>query len=190
MMLKLGFHSDWVVLIMQCVSSVSYTIGINDSISDCFSPSKGLRQGNPLSHYLFLIYAEGRSLLLNEVKMKRTILGAPIGRDNLTINHLLFVDDYILFGDASVDGAHVVPNIINEYELILGQQVNFNKSFIYYEADVSQNVRDAITNILKVRVDTNLEKYLGLPMMVERNKRWAFSNFVDRFRQRIENWSF
>lgn len=50
--------------------------------------------------------------------------------------------------------------------------------------------RDTITNVLGVRVATNPEKYLGLPMMIGRNKRRAFADFVDRFRRRIESWSF
>ncbi|KAK5777258.1 hypothetical protein PVK06_045225 [Gossypium arboreum] len=126
MMLKLGFYSDWVVLVM---------------------------------------------------------------RHKLTINHLLFTDDCILFGDATVEGARLVQNIIKEYEVNSGQQVNFDKSLIYFGASVGQSERDAISSILGVRVATNPKKYLGLPMMVGRNKRWAFANFVDRFRQRIKSWS-
>lgn len=61
-------------------------------------------------------------------------LGAPIGRGKFAINHLLFADDCIMFDDASVEGAHVVQNIIKEYELNSGQQVNFDKSFIYFGA--------------------------------------------------------
>ncbi|KAA3482892.1 reverse transcriptase [Gossypium australe] len=162
MMLRLGFHSDWVVLIMQCVCSVTYTVGINEGISDCFSPSRGLRQGI--------------SLLLNEAKHKDLVLGASIRRNRFAINYLLFADDCILFGDASVDGAHVVRNIIKEYEMVSGQQVNFDKSLIYFGASVGCAERDAVASILGVRVATNPEKYLGLPMMVGRKKRLAFAS--------------
>ncbi|KAG8471906.1 hypothetical protein CXB51_036494 [Gossypium anomalum] len=59
----------------------------------------------------------------------------------------------------------------------------------WLRVSVGQVERDAITNILEVNVATNPEKYLGLPMMVGRKKRWAFANFADRFRRRIESWS-
>ncbi|KAH1108060.1 hypothetical protein J1N35_011828 [Gossypium stocksii] len=96
--------------------------------------------------------------------------GAPIGRERLSINHLFFTDACILFGDASSKGASMVRNIIREYELVSGKWVNFNKSLIYFGASVDCNVRDSVTNILGVRVALNLEKYLGLPMMVRRKK--------------------
>ncbi|KAH1066243.1 hypothetical protein J1N35_031230 [Gossypium stocksii] len=187
MMSRLGFCQDWVILIMRCVCSVTFTMGINESISDVFSPSRGLRQGDPLSPYLFLICAEGLSTLLNEAKHKRLMKGAPIGRERFAINHLFFANDCILFGDASKDGAHIVRSILEEYEMVSGQQVNFNKYLIYFGACVDHIMRDQITNILGVRVAVNSEKYLGLSMMVGRKKRWAFANFVDRFRKRIEN---
>ncbi|KAA3477361.1 Polynucleotidyl transferase, Ribonuclease H fold [Gossypium australe] len=54
--------------------------------------------------------------------------------------------------------------------------------------DVDSNDREIITNILGVRVASNPEKYLGLPMMVRKKKTWAFANFVDRFRKRIDGF--
>ncbi|KAA3472112.1 reverse transcriptase [Gossypium australe] len=190
MLSKMGFCQDWIILVMRCVCSVSYTVGINESISEVFFPSRGLRQGDPLSPFLFLICAEGLSTLLKEAKNKGSMIGAPIGRERFSINHLLFADDCILFGDASETGANAVRSILKEYSEASGQQVNYDKSLIYFGASVDQNVREQITNTLGVRVSVNPEKYLGLPMMVGRRKRWAFANFVDRFRKRIESWSF
>ncbi|KAH1032403.1 hypothetical protein J1N35_044577 [Gossypium stocksii] len=120
MMSRLGFCQEWIILIMRCVCSVTFTVGINDGISEVFSPSTGLRKGDPLSPYLFLICAEGLSTLLNEEKQKRLMIGASIGRERFTINHLLFADDCILFGDASVAEAHIVRSILKEYEMVSG----------------------------------------------------------------------
>ena len=62
-MLKLGFHGDFVHRIMRCVSSVSFSIKINGNLSQPFRPSRGIRQGDPISPYLFLLCSEGSSCL-------------------------------------------------------------------------------------------------------------------------------
>ncbi|XP_052886937.1 uncharacterized protein LOC128295414 [Gossypium arboreum] len=133
--------------------------------------------------------AEGFSTLINEAKQNGLMKGATIRRERFAINHLFFADDCILFGDASIEGENVVREIIKEYEEISGQRVNFEKSLIYFRANVVANVKDTITNILGVRLTSNPEKYLGLPMMVGRRKNWAFANFLDWFRRRIAGWS-
>ncbi|KAA3474875.1 reverse transcriptase [Gossypium australe] len=170
MMKHLGFHEKWIILIMRCVCSVSYSVSINGCNSEWFSPSRGLRQGDPLSPFLFLLCAEGFSILIEEAKQKGLMKGAPIGRARFSINHLFFTDDSILFGDASREGAEAVRDVINEYEPISGQRVNFEKSLIYFGANVKPEVKENIVNMLGVRMANNPDKYLGLPMMVGRKK--------------------
>ncbi|KAA3465168.1 reverse transcriptase [Gossypium australe] len=157
MMKSLGFHDDWMVLIMRCVTSVSYSVSLNGMRSNWFSPLRGLRQGDPLNPYLFLICAE---------------------------------DDCIIFGDATHVGVSTVRDIIREYEMSAGQKVNYNKSLIYFGANVKEEIKGDIIRTLGVRVASNRKKYLGLPMMVGRRKAWAFASFKDRFRKRVDGWSF
>ncbi|KAA3479291.1 reverse transcriptase [Gossypium australe] len=170
MIRALGFHVDWIVFIMRCVSSVTYSVCLNGEDIECFSPSRGLRQGDPFSPYLFLICAEGFSTLLEDAKQRGY--------------------DCILFGDATHEGATTVRAIIQEYEMCAGQKVNYDKSLVYFGANVNEGTKDEITNLLGVRMATNPEKYLGLPMMVGRRKTWAFADFIDRFRKRAAEWNF
>ncbi|KAK5836892.1 hypothetical protein PVK06_012697 [Gossypium arboreum] len=156
---------------MRCVCSITYTVGINESKSECFVPSRGLRQGDPLSPYLFLICTEGLSCLLNEAKAKNCLKGALIGKRKLSITHLLFADDCIIFGDASDEGAYTVRNILREYEAVLGQKINLEKSLIFFGACVETDVKNSVISILGVRLASNPENYLGLPMMIGRKKK-------------------
>lgn len=68
MMVKMGFCHAWVQLIMNCVMLVSYRVKVNGDIGSSFVPGQGLRQGGPLSPYLFLLCTEGFSALLSEVE--------------------------------------------------------------------------------------------------------------------------
>ncbi|KAH1047759.1 hypothetical protein J1N35_038543 [Gossypium stocksii] len=127
---------------MRCVCAVSYTVSINGDTSDWFSPSRGLRQRDPYSPYLFLICVEGFSTLLHEVKQKDLIRGAPIGRKGSRLIIYFFVNDYILFGDASCEGANTVRNIILEYEQLTDVESNtWNEEVIYRLVDGDQAKR-------------------------------------------------
>lgn len=89
-----------------------------------------------------------------------------IGRGKLAITHLLFENDCIIFGDASAERAHIVSKILLEYEFPSGQQINLDKSLIYFGACVGAEDRNFIINTLGVRMSMNPEKYSGLPMII------------------------
>ena len=66
MFTTLGFTEQWIKLIMLCVTSVSYSILINGEPKGMIYPSRGVRQGDPLSHFLFLLYTEGLHGLISK----------------------------------------------------------------------------------------------------------------------------
>ena len=68
MMLKLGFLERWVALIMECISLVTYTVMLNGEPKGYIKPSKELKQGDPLSPYLFRICAEGLTVLIKQAE--------------------------------------------------------------------------------------------------------------------------
>ena len=90
-LLKLGFHARWVMLIMECVSSATYSVLVNGEPTGYIKPSRGLRQGDPLSPYLFLICAEGLSALIRKAKHDRLIHGVAISRGGPRISHFLLL---------------------------------------------------------------------------------------------------
>ena len=89
-LLQLGFHERWVGLIMKCVSTVTYSIMVNGEQKGYIRPERGIRQGDPLSPYLFLICAEGLSALFRKAESDRLIRGISICRGRPRVSHLFF----------------------------------------------------------------------------------------------------
>src|SRR3954465_8131853 len=100
MLISLGFVERWVHWMMMCVTSVHYSILVNTDRVGPIQPGRGLRQGDPLSPYLFILIAEGLSALIKGAVSRGDIHGVQICREAPSVSHLLFADDcfFILQG--------------------------------------------------------------------------------------------
>ncbi|XP_052486336.1 uncharacterized protein LOC128041067 [Gossypium raimondii] len=188
-MIRMGFAKEWVVLIMRCISTVSYVVTTNGRNGRVFKPTRGLRQGDPLSPFLFLICSEGLSSLIRNATKEGLIKGVRESRRGPIISHLLFADDCILFGEASKSSARNLKAILQEYETCSGQCVNFSKSMIFFSSNFEEGDKGRLSAKMGIRGSNNMEKYLGLPNIVSRKKKESFQNLKDRIKQRIDNWS-
>jgi hypothetical protein len=96
MMLKLGFTDQWVSQVMKCVTSVRYHIKINEEYTTRIIPQRGLRRGDSLSPYLFILCAEGLSAMLQKTEMDGKSEVIRVCREATRINHLFFADDSLI----------------------------------------------------------------------------------------------
>ena len=96
-MRKMGFDDRWVRLMMICVTTVSYSILTNGEPKGMITPSRGIRQGDPLSPFLFLLCTEGLHGLISQVASRGDIKGYALCRNSPRLTHLLFADDSLLF---------------------------------------------------------------------------------------------
>ncbi|KAA3469190.1 reverse transcriptase [Gossypium australe] len=95
--------------------------------------------------------SEGLSSLLRSAKKKGLIKGAKASRRRPGISHLLFADDYIMFGEAIEKGARIMKDILKEYESCSGQCINFNKSTIFYSSNTSSEKREEASSRAKLQ---------------------------------------
>lgn len=77
-MRKMGFKEEWIRKILMCISSISFGVLINGKPSDPFRPSRGLKQGDHLSLYLFILCTEGLTYLLSTAVDSSLIIGVKI----------------------------------------------------------------------------------------------------------------
>ena len=125
----MGFGSKWISWINWCISSVS-SVWVNGSPSGFFRSSRGLRQGDPLSPYLFVIGMEVLSCLIDKAIeggfLSRYSFGGR-GREGLIISHLLYADDTILFCEPKQDQMAYLSWLLMWFEAISRSKVNFAK---------------------------------------------------------------
>ena len=129
---KMGFSHRWISLIMQCVSSVSYLVLINGEAFGTITPTRGLRQGDPLSPYLFILCAEGLSAFIHEAARNQLLNGISICRGCPIITHLFFADDSLLFCKANAQECRKLIDILECYEAASGQKINTDKSSVFF----------------------------------------------------------
>ncbi|XP_042964646.1 uncharacterized protein LOC122298864 [Carya illinoinensis] len=186
-MKKLGFGSRWIGLIMQCISSVSYAALINGKPGETIKPTRGLRQGDPLSPYLFLLCSEGLSAMLNNTERRSELKRVSVARGGIRVTHLLFADDCIIFGKASWKEWKKIRSILDLYEEASRQSLNKEKTTIFFSRRAQETVKEGIMKNMGARQLRNSEKYLGLQIMVGRSKYNSFRVIKDRVWKKISN---
>lgn len=100
-MSQMGFNDRWIGFIMECVTTVTYSILINGKPSGEIRPGRGIRQGDPLSPYLFLLCSEGLHRLIQKAAERSDIHGVFICRNGPKLIYLFFANDSLLFCKAT-----------------------------------------------------------------------------------------
>lgn len=110
---RLNFSSQIIQLIMSCVTTSFITILVNGKPTPFFQPTRGLRQRDPLSPYLFIICMETLSNLIDEVVIAKQWTPIKFSRQGPPLFHLLLAGDLVLFAKSDIPNAHSILNIFN-----------------------------------------------------------------------------
>ena len=178
---KNGFAEKWVTLIMQCLSTVTYAIRINGASWGHIIRSRGLCQRDPLSPYLFLFCVEGLSAMLHQVVQEKGLKGILVCRRRPKISHLFFADNSIIFGRATETKRFEILRILKVYETTSGQQLNIQKTSLYFNKNMMGEMQNKIKTMFGAQVIKQHETYLGLPSLIGRSKTNSFAQLKPRW---------
>ncbi|PNX86022.1 ribonuclease H, partial [Trifolium pratense] len=188
MLVRLGFSDKWVHWMMMCVSSVNYSVLMNfDKVGPIY-PGRGLRQGDPLSPYLFILATEGLTALIKQSIARGDIHGVKICRGAPLVSHLLFADDCFLFCRANIMEATHLMSLLDTYSAASGQEINLSKSEVFFSKNLSKAAQEDLSGIMGVKHVMGTGTYLGLPSMVGRSKKATFGYIKDRIWKKINSW--
>ncbi|XP_075665535.1 uncharacterized protein LOC142635224 [Castanea sativa] len=187
-MSKMGFCEAWIKLIFNCISSVSYSILVNGEPRGNIVPSRRIRQGNPLSPYLFLLCSEWLNRLLQRAAQGNQIRGCSLCKTGPKVTHLFFADNSLLFCQAKLTELEAVQRILAVYEQASGQQINRGKTTLFFRKVVAEETKEEIINLLGVPEVKEYEKYLGLPAVVGRKRKASLNYIKERVWNKLQGW--
>ncbi|XP_057246831.1 uncharacterized protein LOC104884449 [Beta vulgaris subsp. vulgaris] len=145
-----GFPAQWIQLISQCIFTVTYRILVNGQVTESFPSHCGLRQGDPLSPYLFLFCMDIFSRMLIMAMDIRLFDGFRAHRYAPSISHLFFADDALLFFKASITSCTKLSNLLARFYHISGQMLSLRKSFVKFSPNVSEHMGQEYKRILQL----------------------------------------
>ena len=146
----------------------------------------GLGQGNPLSPFLFLLCTEGFSMLIRKSMERGVLHGFKVSPTGIPISHLFFADDSILFGNAMVDEANGIMEVLKVYAHGSSHVINMSKSLIFFFCSkTSKQIRKNIETTLGIQCNEGFGKYLGLQADFGHSKKAVFADVRDKLEWRV-----
>ncbi|XP_074300856.1 uncharacterized protein LOC141632188 [Silene latifolia] len=186
---KFGFPENLVQLIMNCVSSVSYEVLLNGSPLEAFRPTCGLRQGDPLSLYLFILCMEVLSGKVLQAQNEGALRDIRLCPDAQPLTHLFFADDAVYFLKDSNKSIYSLKGILDAYCRASGKRINDNKSGVLFSPSTKLSQAKECLQVLNIRHNSGIGKYLGLPTEFQGSKQEIFAGLIESVSKRVSSWN-
>ncbi|GAU33009.1 hypothetical protein TSUD_358760 [Trifolium subterraneum] len=187
-MAKMNFPSQWRVWMKACVMTASASVLVNGSPTDEFCFERGLRQGDPLSPFLFLLAAEGLNVLMSALVRNVSFTLYGVGSHNsVSVSHLQFADDTLLVGVKSWANVRALKAVLILFENISGLKVNFHKSMMF-GVNVNNSWLHEAASVMRCKHGCLPFIYLGLPIGGDSRRIQFWKPLLDKIHKRLSVW--
>lgn len=183
-----GFAESWISPVMTLVSTVSYTYQVNGFTSRKVIPRRGLRQGDPLSPYLFILVLDVLSRLISDACGKDLLHGIHLADSAPPLSLLFFADNAILFTRDTQEDVYQLINILNIFTSALGKKLNLSKSGIICGGRALPEFKVKVSAMTNIPLWDSLGKYLGIPAEWGGSKIQGLSWLKEKVINRLEGW--
>lgn len=180
-----GFSQKWISWIRGSLSSARTSILVNGSPTEEFSLKRGLRQGDPLSPFLFILIMEGLHAV-NDATSAGIFRAATVG--TLHISHLLFADDAIFLGEWSRKNVTAIVHLLQCFYRVSRLWINLHKSNLY-GIGVQYSEVQQLALLTGWKPNTTPFVYLGLSIAYSMSKKKGWDTLVERFNNRLSKWN-
>jgi hypothetical protein len=184
---RFGFCSKWKDWIHACVFAGSMSVLINGSPSEEINIQRGLKQGDPLAPFLFLLVAEGLGGIMRRAVELNRFHGFRVGNNGVVVSHLQYADDTICVGEASINNLWALKAILRGFEMASGLKVNYWKSSLM-GINVSQDFLVLASTFLNCKTSVVPFKYLGLPVGANPRRMTTWEPLLESLWKRLSVW--
>lgn len=183
-----GFDHNWIRWVVALVTTASCSILLNGSPSRTFKPSRGLRQRDPLSPFLFILMMEGLGRVIISAKEEGRIQGLRLTPNGDTLTHQQFVDDTMLQGTPTVKEAKSFKQILFDLTMAAGTEVILTKSKVFvFNTDIS--IQRNLSRILGFQRDNLPSKYLGIPLTDKPLRKDVWECIINKLKDKFIKWT-
>ncbi|KAJ9562034.1 hypothetical protein OSB04_007194 [Centaurea solstitialis] len=184
---QMGFGRKWRKWVGTCLKSSRISILVNGSPTEEFSMEKGIRQGDPMAPFLFLVVAKGMHVMVEEAIKKGLFKGLKVGNGGVTLSHLQYADDVVFFGEWGTENIVNLVKLLKCFYEVSGLKVNINKCNIFGigvpEEDVLGSAR-----VVECGSGSLPFTYLGLPVGVSMEKVAHWEKVIIKFKNKLSSW--
>ncbi|KAM0043465.1 putative RNA-directed DNA polymerase [Helianthus debilis subsp. tardiflorus] len=184
---QMGFQDKWCSWIFGVLSSAQASVLVNGSPTFEFKSDKGMRQGDPISPFLFMIVMEALSYLLDKACEVQILKGVHLPEDGPLVPHLFYVDDAFIVGDWCKENMLNMVRILRCFYACSGLKINLGKSDIYGIGIDSSEVDDISVEV-GCKSDSLSFKYLGLSVGANMNRNVNWRPVYEIFEKRLLLW--
>ncbi|KAJ6983821.1 hypothetical protein NC653_026591 [Populus alba x Populus x berolinensis] len=183
----ISLPTDMIRWITTCITTVHYTININGEMHGFFQATRGIRQGDPLSPYLFVLAMEGLRGIINQ-SVQSSAFKYHWRCKPTKLTHICFADDLMLFSHADPGSIMVLKSSLDRFSTLSGLSINLAKSSLYLSGIIS-GLRNTIIEQLGIQETTLPVKYLGVPLLSSRLTHRDCLPLLERIIARIKLWT-
>nr|XP_043626221.1 uncharacterized protein LOC122597720 [Erigeron canadensis] len=182
-----GFYECMIAWIMRCVTTPAYTIAVNGEHNGFFHGRRGLRQGDPLSPYLFTVVMEVLSLMIKRQIKEQKDFQYHWKCEKTKLTHLCFADDLILFCHGDQHSVSILKDALEEFSGVSGLVASMEKSESFF-GNVKIEVRNQISEMLPFKVAELPVRYLGVPLISTRLYKKKCLPLIDKVKKKLLDW--
>lgn len=183
-----NFPPKFIFWIKQCITTATFSVKINGVLSGYFRSTKGLRQGDPLSPYLFVIVMEALSLMIKHSTSTSEAFSFHWKASCTSTTHLCFADDLILFCKGDLASVGIMKNSLDDFSQHSGLTINKEKSLCFL-GNVPSQVADSIIDLLHFSIGHLPAKFLGVPLISSKLNVKDCAHLIEKITAKCRSWT-